>query len=110
MKALLVLFLAAAGASGCRTRPVPPPIPSGVPAAASFVGGADGGVFVHCRPLKAARRFHCRVWRDFDGELAAAGTFAATTGANLADPAELDGWDGARLLLRGGGVAEVEGP
>lgn len=79
--------------------------PAGVPAAAFWVGGPDGGVFVLLEPTNDRRgTFAARIFHP-DGAVWYAGPLvpAARDGAAAdIDPGQHDqfaGWDGERLLL-----------
>ncbi len=79
--------------------------PSGVPPAAFWVGGPDGGVFAIIDPGKTPREFRAAIYDDVTGHRLYGGPLVLDGGGTLAqpgDPALYDGWDGQEMLLRDG--------
>ena len=88
---------------------VEPSRPSGVPATAQWVGGADGGVFVQMKLASVGppHEYQVRVF-SAAGEVEASGLFRrdppAVTKEELISASSLSGWDGEKLLLTPGGA------
>lgn len=77
--------------------------PAGVPAAAFFCGGTDGGVFVAAVAARG-NRLRLTVYHDRSGRVLARGSMAATAPAREIETlrTSCDGWDGSALLLTTG--------
>ena len=70
--------LAFATALGCvYSPPGPPPRPEGVPPAAVWAGGVDGGDWLLCSPDEGGSRgeFACQVFSDQTGDITARGRY-----------------------------------
>ena len=105
----LVLFIAALSAAACNdpATPSPPARAAAVSEVAVWIGGADGGVWIHCQNGSPIR---CSVWAE-SGEVWSQGEFrlsGGTLGPFASWSSELLGWDGTRILLADG--RSLEGP
>jgi hypothetical protein len=92
---------------GCVQSAGEPSKPAGVPPAAVWVGGADGGVFVLVEPKPAARdAVMARIYADGTGAVLFAGELVLDApGAplpDLRDAKSFGGWDGDTLFLADG--------
>ncbi len=88
---------------GCR-RAAEPERPSGVPAQAFWLGGADGGVFVLLQASASGRAdYKARIFYPH-GEVWYEGLLHLDRGpaVNVADQHLFSGWDGTALLLSDG--------
>lgn len=84
----------------------PPPRPRGVPAAAVWAGGVDGGDFIQLSPAKAAGTYFAKIYNDHSGELDFSGELRLSKPSaariDVNDPKSYSGWDGETLHLRDG--------
>ena len=105
---LITVFLAAYAKSEF----APPPKPATVPAAALWVGGVDGGVFVHVSPLKEKGLFAAAIYFQDGSGLWYKGKLKHIGDAPFdpASAASYSAWDGDNLLLRNGDRLEAIGP
>lgn len=101
--------LALAAASACVTTTIePPPRPSGVPAEAIWVGGADGGVFVVVTASGAGPEgtYVVKAYADATGETVFDGHMRLDPPGGdapyMKDPKTFTGWDGDHMHLRDG--------
>lgn len=63
--------------------------PNGVPKAAIWAGGADGGSYVFCDVDSNNDVNHCSVWNDFNGSLIESGSYRLLKEKRAARPQEL---------------------
>lgn len=75
MKRVLALIVVAAYLFGCENETHPPARPIGVPEAASWGGGVDGGNWIHCAEGKTPHTYACSVYWDSDGTVRSMGTY-----------------------------------
>jgi hypothetical protein len=89
----------------CRSASGPPRRATGVPAAAVWAGGADGGAWILCQPGGVSN--DCEVY-DEDGSLMLRGQFIVAGAHRAASRAELryTACDGERIFLANGSVLE----
>jgi hypothetical protein len=58
-----------ASLAGCKDARLEPKVrPAGVPATATWVGGADGGAYVECSVDAVRDVNRCGVWNDYTGD------------------------------------------
>ena len=105
----LALLIAALAAGACSNSepPSPPARADGVSEAAVWIGGADGGAWVHCQEGVPLR---CAVWAE-SGDLWSQGEFKPSGGPPgpfASWSSQLVGRDGTRILLTNG--RSLEGP
>jgi hypothetical protein len=96
----VALFLA-----GCRK--TPRRRPQGIPAAARFVGGDDGGAFLYCFAMDVrVETYRCRVYDEFTGSLLQDSMFRpagrGTVKVDFTDAGSMTSWDGTSIWFRGG--------
>lgn len=114
MRTMLAILVAVTVGVGCQERSVsPPPRPTGVPAAAIWGGGADGGDWLHCTPVRVGF-YDCSIYWDFDGSLKAKGSYAlrkVTWDANQGAPAysEADSTSEVNFRFFDGILVHLEG-
>ena len=101
--------LAAAALAACK-HPRDPPRPAGLPKAAMWVGGADGGAFVLCRETSKTEA-RCTTWSE-SGSVWMKGRFhfVGSKPANLGIVTAYEGVDGERIVLANGGRLDVVAP
>jgi hypothetical protein len=92
MKALIVIgavcFLICLAA--CRSPSLEPKVrPTGVPSNAVWVGGADGGAYVHCTVDVGRNVNPCEVWNDYTGQLVESGDYRLVKEGRAARASEL---------------------
>ena len=63
--------------------------PQGVPTAALWVGGADGGAYVLCSVDTARNVNPCSVWNDYAGDLVESGNYRLSKEGRAATQSEL---------------------
>jgi hypothetical protein len=105
----LLLFVGLLAALGCRESVGQPARPANVPAAAFWLGGADGGVFVLLNKPKTGKTLvrTCTgtIYTEL-GYVEFSGTFdlSPADGAplDIADTDQFDFWGGTRLVVKGG--------
>lgn len=78
-----------------------PERPDHVPVSAKWAGGADGGVWIVCNRLTPIQ-YACMVF-DSNGKLLVKGRYLIRKGVPTDD---YEGYDGVRILLKGGGYLE----
>lgn len=109
--ALCLIFGASVmvGLTACK-HPRQPPLPSGLPRDAVWVGGEDGGAFVLCRDVSKTE-VRCTTWNE-SGSVWMKGRFrvVGTRPTNLGLPTAYDGVDGEHIFLANGGRLEVVAP
>jgi len=113
---MVVACLVAWGAVGCRAAPSQDPgpdadgapsRPAGLPDAAFWLGGPDGGVFVRLKPRAPGHPqapFQGTVFYE-NGDTWMTGNFIPEppgAAIDVTNTADFIGWDGERLLLNGG--------
>jgi len=91
--------------AGCRK--TPRQRPQGIPAAARFVGGDDGGAFLYCFAVDVrAETYRCRVYDEFTGSLQRDSLFRlagrGTVKVDFTDADSMTSWDGTSIWFRGG--------
>ena len=88
------------------TEAQPPPRPRGVPAAAVWAGGVDGGNFILLSPAGADGTYSVKVYHDYTGELDFSGRLRlnqpSTKPIDVRDPKTYSDWIGNTLTLRDG--------
>lgn len=99
----------------CSSPPAEPPRrPGNVPANAFWVGGPDGGVFIHLQrspeTKQQPRVYDAQIYNDGSGDLWYSGKLVLTGNLhpepNIAEPETFLGWDGERLHLADGRTME----
>lgn len=106
------MFLAAALVSTACTGPAsPPPRPEGIPAAAVWAGGVDGGSFITCSYDATAGLNICAVYNDFTGRLEVEGEFDISGPTRAPDVGQFaySGSDGKKIYLKDGSVLTPHG-
>lgn len=81
--------------------------PKEVPESAIWVGGADGGGFIECKPHdKYPYIYLCEIYNDSTGEIEASSAFAVAepeeSEVDLSNTDLISGWDGDSILLSDG--------
>jgi len=105
----LLLFVGLLAILGCRESVGQPARPANVPAAAFWVGGADGGAFVLLNKPKNGKTLvkTCTgtIYTDW-GYVEFSGTFdlapADSAPLDIADTDQFDVWAGTELIVKGG--------
>lgn len=113
MKALLLIcsfFLWA----GCNDKSVVPPSkPANVPAAAVWVGGPDGGVYVDLEPMKEERYYFASIYTDKTGVIWYRGRLKSDNSLvnfNPRNSSAYSFWDGENLVLSSGAKLTAKDP
>lgn len=75
MERVFGLIVVAAFLFGCEKETYPPARPIGVPEAASWGGGIDGGNWIHCIEEVSVHAYACSIYWDSDGTLRSRGTY-----------------------------------
>lgn len=90
----------------CTRRAVPPPRPRGVPEAAVWAGGVDGGSFIKCTFEPADSLNKCSVYNDYTGRLEVDGLFRISGPSKADDVGNFtySAFDGRRIYLKDGSV------
>jgi len=86
--AAIVMFLSPCGC-GPAAPLKPKTRPQGVPTAALWVGGADGGAYVLCSVDTARNVNPCSVWNDYTGDLVESGNYRLRKEVRAATQSEL---------------------
>lgn len=105
MRTTAVLLFGMLLGTGCMGDPAKPrERPSGVPSAAAWVGGADGGVWILCEVSEEKEANYCTAYHENHGKVIAEGWFVLddTREAAVIDELAYSGFDGYEILLEGG--------
>ncbi len=94
--------------AACNPTPKPPERPSGVPPAAVWAGGVDGGHWVDCKVEADKPGNPCTVYHDTTAEVVASGLFVLRSSHKAASPDQLqyDFFDGRSIYLASGDVLD----
>ncbi|HET9240240.1 MAG TPA: hypothetical protein VFO10_23455 [Oligoflexus sp.] len=76
---------------------VPPERAAGIPADHEWIGGPDGGTWIHCKPEKEYKEFRCSVYGE-SGELYAKGLYLPSR--PVVPPYELMHGGMGRIILK----------
>lgn len=109
---LLIAALLFSAVAACSRRAIPPPRPQGVPEAAVWAGGVDGGSFIVCEFDSVFRLNRCSVYNDVTGRLEVEGHFeiSGTSKAENVSSFRYSAVDGRRIYLKDGSILTRRDP